>query len=356
MSYLFIRGGEMVGLWNNEDEIAPNLHLSSLPMRGDEENLIKKVNAPDSDAMLVVSAVDKYENHETLFLMDPVRPEEWKKTFKIDQNEIKVDHEQLIMKDFSSGDKIDIKSAAEIVIKIQQFRNEGNSVLVHCKAGRTRSAMLVACVLAIYDMGQLPENATKSPEELIDLAAKFIETKRPQIKVKDVKKTAVKIVNMVRNILRGEERPEEPLKIKLERMAVNPIVKFAVKNEYAYKKLRLYCDRAIEKTGQMIAWFKPVKRVGYVDKFMGSVESIDDAHNGSWLTHLMCQTGPIKEFLEADPYAWFVGDKDEDKRERARLIENLKNAVEILFMDNLRCTKEELQMVFSPELKSVMAN
>lgn len=355
MSYLFIRGGEMVGLWNNEDEITDNLHLSSLPMRGNEEDLIKKVNAPDSNSMLVVSAVDPYENNETLLFMDPVRPEEWKKTFKIDESEVKVEHVQLVMRDFSSGKEIDVKSAAEIVLKIQQFRDAGHSVLVHCKAGRTRSAMLVACVLAVYDLGKLPENATKSPEELIDLAVKFIEVKRPQIKVhKDVKQTAVKIVNMVRNILRGVEKPEEPFNIKLDRLAINPIVKLAVQNERSYEQLRNYCDKAINKTGQLLSKFKPIKRVEYVDRFMKSVESIDDLNDGSWLTHLMCGSGPVGEFLDADPYAYFVGDKDEDKKERARLIDNLKNSVEILFIDNLGCSKEELNANFSPEHKPAL--
>lgn len=356
MSYLFIRGGEMVGLWNNEDPITDNLHLSSLPMRGNEENLIKKVRVPDSDSMLVVSAVDPYENNETLLLMDPVRPAEWKKTFTIDQSEVKVEHEQLVMRDFSSGREIDIKSAAEIVIKIQQFRNDGNSVLVHCKAGRTRSAMLVASVLAIYDLGKLPENATKSPEELIDLAVKFIEVKRPQIKVhKDVKLTAVKIVNMVKNILRGDVKPEESLKTKIERMAINPIVKYAVKNEGSYSEFLEYRNKANDSTvRKAISWIRPIQRVEHLDKFAASIESVDDIHNGSWLSHLMCQTGPIKEFLDAEPYAYSVGNKDEDKQERARLIENLKNAVEILFTDNLTCTREAFRAIFSLESKPAL--
>jgi hypothetical protein len=87
---------------------------------------------------------------------------------------------------------------------------------------------------------------------------------------------------------------------------------------------------------------------------MKSVESIDDLNDGSWLTHLMCGTGPIGEFLDAAPYAYFVGDKDEDKKERARLIENLKNAVEILFIDNLDCSREELIANFSPETKPAL--
>ncbi len=356
-SYLVVRAEEKLGLYNKEDKIADYLYLSSLPMRGEEEDLIKKVGASDSGSMLVVSAVEKYENHETMFWMDPTRPLEWKnKTFKIDNSEVKVDHEQLIMKDFSDGTKIDIQSAAEIVITIQQFRNEKKSVLVHCKAGRTRSAMMVACVLAVYDLGQLPEHAAKSPEELINIAVKLILRNRPQINVpEDVKQTAVKIVNKVRNILRGEEKFEEPLKTKLDRFAINPNVKDTLKEADSYKKLGEYRKNAIIKTGQLISKLKSVKRVEHIDKFMGSIESIDDKHNGSWLPHLMCQTGPIKEFLDADPYAYFVGDKDEDKRERARIIARLKQDAEALICLNLHCTTKELQEIFPVESKPMVA-
>lgn len=353
ISYLMVRGGEKLGLWNDVDKIAENLYLSSLPMRGNEENLIKKVGASDSEFMLVVSAVDRYENNETLPFMDPVRPEEWKKTFNVDQKQVAVDQVQCEIKDFTGGDKIDISSAAEIVLKIQQFRKANRSVLVHCKAGRTRSAMFVACVLAVYDLGQLPENATKSPEELIDLAVEFILGKRPQIKVHhDVKQTAVKIVNMVKNILRGEEKLEEPLRIKIDRLAINPLVKDTIKEVDSYLKLRQYRDNAIIKTGALFSKVKPVKRAEHMDKFMGSVESVDK-NDGSWLTHLMCQTGPIKEFLDADPYTYFVGNTEEDKRERARLIAQLKQDVEEFICKNLRCSLEELRMIFPEESKPI---
>lgn len=354
MSYLMVRSGEKLGLWNDVDKIAENLYLSSLPMRGNEENLIKKVGASDNGSMLVVSAVDRYENNETLLFMDPVRPEEWKKTFNVDQKNVAVDQVQCEIKDFTGGEKIDVPSAAEIVIKIQKFRDANKSVLVHCKAGRTRSAMFVACVLAVYDFGQLPENATKSPEELIDFAVDFILSKRPQIKVHhDVKLTAIKIVNMVKNILRGEEKLEEPLRTKIDRLAINPLVKDTLKEVESYQKLRQYRDNAIIKTGALFSKVKPVKRAEHIDKFMGSVESVDK-NDGSWLTHLMCQTGPIKEFLDADPYTYFVGDRDEDKRERARLILHLKQDVEEFICKNLHCSLEELRMIFPEESKPIL--
>lgn len=347
ISYLMVRSGEKLGLWNDVDRIAENLYLSSLPMRGNEENLIKKVGASDNGSMLVVSAVDKYENNETLLFMDPVRPEEWKKTFNVDQKNVAVDQVQCEIKDFTGGERIDISAAAEIVRKIQKFRTEKKSVLVHCKAGRTRSAMFVACVLAVYDLGQLPENATKSPEELIDMAVDFILSKRPQIKVhSDVKQTAVKIINMVKNILRGEEKLEEPLRTKLDRLAINPLVKDTIKEVESYLKLRQYRDNAIIKTGALFSKVKPVKRAEHIDKFMGSVESANDKNDGSWLTHLMCQTGPIKEFLDADPYTYFVGNTEEDKRERARLVAQLKLDVEEFICKNLHCSVDELRMIF----------
>lgn len=349
VSYEWVRGWEKIGFWHNIDKISDSLFLSSLPMRGNEEHLIKDVGAVDSHSMLVVSVVKNYENTETLLFMDPIRPDEWKKTFNVDQSEVKVDHKQIKMEDFGNGKDIDIRSAAEIVIEIQQGRLKNHSVLVHCKAGRTRSAMIVACVLAVYDIGQLPENMNKLPKELIDLAIDFIQKQRPQIKVHDcIKDTAEVIVYMVRDMLKGEPRT---LKEKVDKVAFNVALKNIVMELNAYKNLLQYRHKTIEKTGPMFAKIKPVMRAAHIDKFTASMAN---EYDGSWIDHLMYQTGPIKELIDAEPYSMVVDGKDEDKKERANLIDQLKKDVVSLLCKNLGCSRDALEKHFSEEVKLAM--
>ena len=104
--------------------------------------------------------------------MDPIRPEEWKADG--------VDHENLPMKDFTAD--VDVRLAAEVVFKTQRCRDNDKSTYVHCKAGKSRSAMFVSCVLAMFDLLENKENKVKTVEELVELACKEIKFRRPQHK------------------------------------------------------------------------------------------------------------------------------------------------------------------------------
>ncbi len=343
LTYWYVRGWEVLGVWKNVNEMGNNLHLSSLPMRGNEKNLIKTVHATETHSLLVVSVVEDYENTQSLFGMDPIRPEEWEKICNVNGNEVKIEHVQIRMKDFNNGEDLNIASAVEAVIKIQEYREKHGSVLVHCKAGRTRSAMLVACVLAIYDVGMREENVSKSPAQLIDITIKLMQKDRPQVKVnKKGQETAVKIVNMVKCLLRGEAKLDEPLKTKVDRSAIDKNVKDTVMELDSYKRLLEYKSHAIDKTGTIFSKLKPVMRVGHIDKFSKSLAEKNDAE---WLRDLLCETGSIKDFLDAKPYAYVVknGDTTKDEQERKEIIESLKTEVEQFFCMNLKCSSEELE-------------
>lgn len=63
-----------------------------------------------------------------------------------------------------------IRTAVDFIV---QYREQNDSVYVHCKAGRTRSATVVACYLVKVNLW--------TPEE----AVSFIKSKRPQIWLRD---------------------------------------------------------------------------------------------------------------------------------------------------------------------------
>lgn len=82
----------------------------------------------------------------------------------------------ILLVNLSTPDMIAAPSQRNLVIGvrcIEDQRKKGNSVYVHCKAGRTRSATLVACYLM--------QRHNWSPEEAVE----FIRTKRPHIIIRN---------------------------------------------------------------------------------------------------------------------------------------------------------------------------
>lgn len=356
VSYLWVRAWEKSGYWNNMDKISDYLYLSSLPMRGSEEKLIKDVGAQGDHSMLVVSVVEDYENNETLPFMDPTRKDEWEKKFH-------VNHDQVKMKDFSPGDKDTVEIAAKVVVKIQRHRLKEQGVLVHCKAGRTRSAMMVALVLALYDFGQQIEHADKTPKQLIDMAIEFIQKKRPQVKVnEDVKDTAVKIFITVREMMAAEiqqlplaapvvsevkrevesEFPDglsdESLKVKVDSLFANTHLKEEIIKMNAYKNLCLYRDNVLKD-----AKFKS-NRATLINDI---IDCINSAKDGEWFASLMRQSGPAIALIKAKPFL-NVQDKNLDQAMREALIDKLRYDIQSLICMNLGCSKSEFEKLYSP--------
>jgi len=166
--------------WNKLDEILDGLYVSMLPVKHspigsvlshthlDIIERIKQQN-PKRPLGLVVSVVEKDELHGEGFLgFATVLPEDWERAG--------VEHRLLEMRDFQA--EVDTHQAIETVFYMKKVYDQGKSVVVHCKAGRARSAMLCLLFMALFSVdsetGQLYS---------LDNALKLLQNKRKQVHV-----------------------------------------------------------------------------------------------------------------------------------------------------------------------------
>lgn len=142
------------GKWDDFNRVAEGLYIGRLPRKEaltslgaqfnhQDEKIIELVKKLDKDRplKLVVSAVlaDELEG-----LGFPVKS----MVSKQDWLDKKIDHHLIPIEDFTA--KVENKDIILAIEKIRKAIESGSSVLVHCKAGRSRSAMLCAIYLAVY--------------------------------------------------------------------------------------------------------------------------------------------------------------------------------------------------------------
>lgn len=350
------------GYWDSMNQVADNLFLGRLPLNREDTKIIDAIkNSKNGPLKLVVSVVDPYEITEPLLGMDPARKEDW--------NINGVDHRILKMKDFSDGEGLDIQLAAKIVLEIQDYRERGFSVYIHCKAGRTRSAMLVICLLVLFELQKNPESVGRTLEELIDMAVEYLATMREQIKVHPgVKNSAKKIIIAAQNMLKSRVvvLPSENNEVKFEvKSEINiefphdfnilslqdrvdylfaqPGFKTKIMGQDACKKLYDYKNKLLSDAN-----IGRPKRASHVEHIL---VSINEAEDSKWYAGLMKKvTGPVDKLLTAEPCV-NVRDQHGDKLYRARLIRDLMHEVEELVCEILHCNKKEFKNIYASSIE-----
>ncbi|KAL5020561.1 hypothetical protein ScPMuIL_003453 [Solemya velum] len=131
------------------DRVDDSVLLGALPFRSMTKQLVEEEH--------VRGVVDLTEGFETAQFSNS--PKDWQ--------DWGVEHLHIPTVDFvSSPLQGDIEKAVDFIL---QHRKEKSSVYVHCKAGRTRSATVVACYLIKLNGW--------SPEQSVE----FLQTKRPHI-------------------------------------------------------------------------------------------------------------------------------------------------------------------------------
>jgi len=322
-----------------------SIYISRLPCRGEQELFTDKIKEESAPLKLVVSVVDEYEINDTLPseylpLMNPIRPEEWKAKG--------IDQIRLEMTDFSSGSDLDFDVAARLVHDIQKVREKGGSVLIHCKAGRTRSAMLASCVVSLYDLLQNPENHEKPDRELVDLAIAKMTENRVQLKVHEENRvTAAKIVNAAKKqhafkeyktkltafFKAYEEKHNSTLKPEINKLFADESFKKEILELQSFKDLCVYKSKLLEG-----AYFNKSHRANQIVKL---IEEATEAKDSSWLISVLKTSGPTKELISAKPY-FNVTDPEKDQTERESLINKLKKDAMGLLCKKLNCDEHDL--------------
>lgn len=133
LAYNYINNKINPEKWTVYNKITDDLYLGRLPLKntGDHKVLIERENIG-----AVLSVIENFENRTLGILSDPVTPEDWA-TLGIDQMQIETpDFCPLSVQDIERG-----------VNYIEENINKGVKVYTQCKAGRARSAAIVASYL-----------------------------------------------------------------------------------------------------------------------------------------------------------------------------------------------------------------
>jgi atypical dual specificity phosphatase len=153
--------------WTKYDQILDNLYLGRIPIKNENDH----VHLPkDVEIGAVLSMVERFENHSLGLLSDPVTPEDWKS--------LGIEHHQIEAQDFHP---LTVDEIEEGVAFIEENIGKGLKVYVHCKAGRSRSATIVAAYLV-----------KSGACETLDDAFSFMKQRRPAVKVGQKKIDVIK--------------------------------------------------------------------------------------------------------------------------------------------------------------------
>lgn len=363
ISYLYTETMCNLGYWNRWSRVGVNLYVSKIPLKKEEakddakdeakneaDQIIQFVNEhKEGPLRYVVSVVEEYEITEELPRMNPVRKEEWIKKG--------INHSLLEMADFKSD--VSFTKAIDQIKETQDYRKRNLGVLIHCKAGRSRSAMIATCVLALYDLYDPQKTSTM----LVDMAIAKILESRDWIKMADNRGTAIKIVSIARKQIYGmmldvsiprdlsdkvdspsDQKHEDDLGVRINQCFANDEFKAFLKKTTSFQNLMTYRDQL----NSRVLW-KP-KRAEYIDQLL---ESLDEAKDCEWYIDLLHSTGHSASLLHAAPF-FTMSDVEKDRQTRENLLKDLKIEIEKILCTYLKCTESALREQFKVPLSPIL--
>ncbi|GEM_PF-5869114 len=187
------------------DEVGDGIFLGAIPYELQCDALIEFVSSeqdknPDQKKRplkLIISVVDYFELGGSFALPHRIAtPKDWSARG--------VKQCSLPIKDFGAVafDECIIKA----IYEMRECLMEGNSVYVHCKAGRGRSAMLCAIYLAVFD----EVYAKLTVEEAFLKAMEQMRGKRTQVKLDNLKSDKAKqVIQHIRNLTALKKQEDE---------------------------------------------------------------------------------------------------------------------------------------------------
>jgi len=118
--------------------------LGALPMQRNYQKIIEQEN--------IKAVLTMNEDHELVY---GIHPMEWKK--------LGIDYKQTAVTDYTGV--ASLEQIKESIGYINKYRGKNQTVYVHCKAGRYRSALITGCYL-IHHYKMTPEQARDRLKEL----------------------------------------------------------------------------------------------------------------------------------------------------------------------------------------------
>ncbi len=332
-----------ISFWYNEfkyDEqtshIMTGLYLGMIPHNSPDSILkfVADIN-PTRPLGLVVSVVEENELKGEGFLgAKMVSPKDWQSKG--------VAHHLIRMVDFTAN--VDITKSIETIKKMRACILEGKAVFVHCKAGRSRSAMFCAIYMSLFVDNPITEQKYTLAEAL-----EVLKNAREQVSVGSEKlETAKKIMlqyeqEVNTNALSLLERQDnDRVNFQFDCFLASTSLKEAILKLPAVVQLISYKDTVtqqhkhdaylIEKGLKSIP-----KRCRYVDQIL---QLLTKPHSEEWYYKLIENRGPFGALCGSNPKN--IDEKQIDKILRVSLIEQLISEV-------TDCINVRLNSQFAPQ-------
>lgn len=314
-----------VSFWYNEanpkavrlSHVITGLFLGRIPNKTPQVfmDFVNEVN-PTRPLGLVVSVVEKDELRGDGFLgANMVKPRQW--------TQEGVKHHLISMVDFTHT--VDVDESIETIKKIHACIESGKAVYIHCKAGRSRSAMF--CI--IYMCCFLDNPATKlryTPAE----ALKLLKDARKNVDVgRNKMKMAQTIIDEFENHGLSPKTPSVQNKERIDIILGSDEIKDKILNLPAVDALRLYKittnkEKVVKKNSD---------RGKRVDKIL---QLIQKPYSEEWFFTLVETKGIYDKFLTLGPI------DEDDKNIRKELIDNLREQV-------VNYIKETIDYTYEPK-------
>ena len=370
------------GNLNRWDRVAKNLYLGILPSFGQYKQLIDEVRKNGGELSAVVSVVTM--PHLVGFGVDPLSV--W-----IEEN---IEQRVLLIPDFTANaDNRDIINSVlfmeQIVKGINATNKEENkkdeknekAIFVHCKAGKSRSAMI--CLIYLYFFGK--EEGLNLSGDINDINAdvktieEYLISKRIQVEILPCQREkAIEVINIMRQLQKEgklsivaesnenqkttfpiEEKPKDiksALKETLHSLHLkNEIIhlpSFLAMGYYALCNQYSWFRKAVNSFGYFLNIIKeeaqdsPQKK-SIKDFFI----SIYSAKDETWYLDLINSQGPLQKFKEIDTYSFGMWNNEGDKKERGKLCDGFIQDLNSYLADSLNCNVEEILQA-AKELKA----
>jgi hypothetical protein len=190
VSHFFNRAKVRAG-WENYNEIVHSsdnkgrLLLGQLPVDTFITDMLKEL----SPYGLIVSCIEPYEGAGSASVIDVIKPFAWQ--------QVGIDHYHLPFIDFS--DDVNPALALEALAKMLEVYQGGGTVYVHCKAGRSRSPLIVTLFMVILELNKNDRRVydEKILRRLLNKKIAKLTTQRPQTSIDEDKvNLGVKILQL----------------------------------------------------------------------------------------------------------------------------------------------------------------
>jgi len=321
--------------WHKHNQVISGLFLGVIPtattyigehISNSADQIIEDIlNAnPTKPLGLVVSVVEPDElAGEGFSGVTMAQPKDW-----IERN---IEHRLVEMRDFSAV--VDIKTAIDAILKMKEVIDSGKAVYIHCKAGRSRSAMFCAIYLSLFMINPLTGmNYTLEEAEVL------IRNARKQICIEDAKMIlAAEIIEEIQKILNISAVPETKEEIALTHERLN---QFLVDSHTKERVLQLSCTLNLEDyalRAEKLHRFTSCHRTELVNELTMLIKK---PHSEQWFFAVLEHpNNPLLRFEQAEPART---DSPDDSMLRRRLAQAFVDEVLEFTTSALSCSREEL--------------